>query len=194
MTAAPQSETTGPLHFRPTTNGGATPKGDTITVPAPPEARAVPVGDRGHVALVDAADYDLVAAHRWRLLTPRTGGPYAACSIGGRTVMLHRLLLDEPPGLDVDHRNGIGLDNRRANLRAATRSENGANQGPRPGSSSFKGVSRARGGRWQASIKVGGRSRALGYFADEESAARAYDRAARATWGEFARCNFEVSS
>lgn len=58
---------------------------------------------------------------------------------------------------------------------------------------SYKGVSRVRKGtrrRWYAQITVAGQRRRLGYFDDDEQAARAYDAAALAAWGKYARLNF----
>lgn len=57
----------------------------------------------------------------------------------------------------------------------------------------YKGIGRVRKGtrrRWYAQIAVAGRRRVVGYYDDEEQAARAYDAAALAAWGEFARLNF----
>lgn len=83
-----------------------------------------------------------------------------------------------------------GLDNRRANLRAATRSQQGANRRDRRGASRFKGVSWSEErGRWQAHIRVNGKSIGLGRFDEEIEAARAYDKAALSAWGEYASLN-----
>jgi hypothetical protein len=152
----------------------------------------------GRIALIDDDDLELVSPYRWRVLENarpgRLNGPYAVT--GHYPVLMHNLLL----GIKgVDHINHDGLDNRRANLRPATRSQNNHNERPRTGSfSRFKGVifdGRWR-GRWQARIIMDGRRLSLGYFATEEDAARAYDAAALAAWGEYAWLNFpdEVAS
>lgn len=167
----------------------------------PAGARAIQLHGKiaaGRIALVDAEDFALVSQYRWTVheseRAGRSSGPYAVAKVGPaskrRAVYLHRLIT----GWDrTDHENHNGLDNRRSNLREATRSQNGANQFKRQGCSSpFKGVYRPRGRRvWIAQIAVeGGGVRVLGAFSDEIEAARAYDRAAVATWGEFARANF----
>lgn len=152
---------------------------------------------RGHIALVDAEDYDRVMA----------AGPWFACDYGGLTTYaqhnirrtdgrhtaekLHTFLTHWP---EVDHANGDGLDNRRANLRRATRTQNNANARLRRNNTSgFKGVSwDKRTGRWMAGIRIDYRQRYLGRFDSPEEAARAYDTAARQLFGEFARTNFEA--
>jgi len=91
------------------------------------------------------------------------------------------------PNHTVDHINGDKRDNRWCNLRCATFSQNSANAKPKIGrSSAFKGVSRTR-KRWQAHIKIGGKSLYLGSFDDEESAHAAYARASEEIFREFAR-------
>jgi hypothetical protein len=165
--------------------------------------KTVPLGGKiaaGRVALVDDADYELVSRYRWHIVLKRSRSgqyesPYAQTSIrrpDGRwtTIKMHNVIMDSK---GVDHRNRDGLDNQRANLRVATQSQNAANQGPRVGTSSYKGVSwTTRNQKWCAQIGTGlrGRVRFLGYFAAEEDAARAYDAAAREVYGPFARLNF----
>lgn len=150
----------------------------------------------GSVALIDDADMDLVGAHRWYELRGHNGKRYARTCCGNRSIYMHRLITGTPPGAETDHRNGDGLDNRRANLRVATSSQNKANKvkptrpDGRPTSSRFKGVSwdRTR-GLWQAKITVDRHCRNLGRYDDEADAARAYDLAAVLAWGEFALTN-----
>lgn len=143
----------------------------------------------------DAVDHHIVAQYTWRAeIHEHT--TYAACTTrrpDGRwtTLYMHRLLIGAPKGKQVDHRNHDGLDNRRRNLRLATSSQNLANQLKNPGRSSrFKGVTwHRRGGKWQAQIAVEGKRRYLGLHETEEAAARAYNKAAREAWGNFALLN-----
>jgi hypothetical protein len=154
----------------------------------------VPVG-HGFVALVDAADAGAVSPFRWHSQLAATGRVrYARRTLrapDGR--WLKRYMHTYLTGWGyVDHINGDGLDNRRANLREVTNAQNHFNRAKsRIGSSQYKGVCwhRAR-RRWRADIMRDGRSRTLGYFDDEEAAARAYDAAARELFGEYARPNF----
>ena len=157
----------------------------------------IPISPPGEVALIDERDFNEVDIFNWRMIQPNRRGraKYARCSwqLGGRTYApyMHDLIMKPPPGYEVDHINGNGLDNRRCNLRLATRSQNARNsQGHRDGTSSFRGVCRwaSRVGSdrpWQACL---GR-RHLGFFATEEDAAKAYDAAALEEYGEFARPN-----
>lgn len=144
---------------------------------------------QGKFALVDAADYDRVSQFKWcATCTRRKWYARRIARVDGRwvTVRMHRFVLDVPPGVEVDHENGDGLDNRRGNLRYATDVQNAANS--RRGSnnrSGFKGVWRQAGG-WLA--KCG--PDYLGVYDTADLAARAYDTHARARYGAFANLNF----
>jgi hypothetical protein len=130
---------------------------------------------QGQVALIDAVDLELVSAHRW-CADRRRRTFYAKAHVprpdgGHTTLLMHRLIL--PGAEEVDHVNGSGLDNRRANLRAATRVENNRNVRKRLNSvAGHKGVSWHKHNRlWRARITVSGREICLGYFDDREAAA-----------------------
>lgn len=76
------------------------------------------------VARVDAHQADLLRGSRWCM----SGTGYAVRGgAGSAHRQMHRLLLNAPEGVEVDHRNGDRLDNRLANLRLATRAENAQN-------------------------------------------------------------------
>lgn len=111
---------------------------------------------------------------------------YAKAKRRGQLVTMHRLIMGEPTGLIVDHENHNGLDNRRSNLRVGTQRGNMANSRSRRGSSRFKGVSwAARDARWRAFLA----SEHISSHVSEIDAARAYDLAAVAKYGEFALTN-----
>ena len=143
---------------------------------------------KGYVALVDDADVALVSEHRWYPL-PQRKTIYAQTPFHGQTLLMHRLLLGltKGDGLQGDHIDGNGLDNQRFNLRVATVAQNHQNQALRIPSHGYLGITPV-GNRWQAQIGV----RYLGLFPTPEAAALAYDRAAIAAFGEFARPNFPV--
>lgn len=148
---------------------------------------------RGLVALVDDADFERVTSIGKWYADPSSKTYYARRNYwrNGRCMSLrmHHVV----SGLSyVDHANGNGLDNRRANLRPATDSQNAMNRGLRSDNrSGFKGVSwsRAR-DRWVVEIQEHGVSHHLGIFTDLIEAAHAYDAAALTYFGEFARLNF----
>jgi hypothetical protein len=89
------------------------------------------------------------------------------------------------PTAQIDHINGIRNDNRIANLREATNTENCRHGGlPRHNTSGFKGAIKWR-GRWAARIKVNKKVIHLGMFDTPEQAHEAYCKAAQEKHGEF---------
>ena len=104
---------------------------------------------------------------------------------------MHRLIIDCPVNMQTDHINGNGLDNRKSNLRVCYNYQNARNQKLRPNSNSgFKGVSLIKDrNKWVAQIKVNGKVKYLGAYTLKEEAARAYNKAAKELFGEFAWLN-----
>ena len=151
--------------------------------------------------LVDGgADYGTVSGYRWRVHEQwrawLVAGPYVVTTWprppSGRPLFAHTLITGWAL---VDHRNGDGLDCTRANMRQATKAQNGCNRGSQRGSTScYKGVCWLRSGKWLAQIAAGGRNRHIGLFPGtpegEITAALAYDMAARELHGAFAWLNF----
>lgn len=152
---------------------------------------------RGMFALISPEDWKL-AAIRWRPLFQPSGDVYAYASVNlgiahpQRFIYLHREVARAADGRDVDHRNGDTLDCRRGNLRLADAVRNARNTrvDRKNNTSGFKGVGLTPSGRWRASYVVGGRQITIGRFPTAIAAAHAYDRAARQTFGRFARLNF----
>jgi len=152
--------------------------------------RTIPL-TQGKVALVDAADFEMLSHWKWCLSGT---GRYPVARVGGRVVTMHRLLMLPAEGQEVDHVSIDTLDNRRANLRLCTAQENHFNRRRYSnGSSGHKGVSWYRPyGKWRAYVTKAGHTHHLGYFETKTDAARAYDSKARELFGEFARPNFTV--
>lgn len=127
--------------------------------------------------LVDDADAEELGRYRWRLQSQGYAIRYAGTSREQNHVLLmHRQLLGLERGdtTEVDHRNRNRLDNRRANLRSASRAEQCQNQPSRRGSTSgFRGVSWDRSRQcWRATVTIAGRQVHHSYHADELEAAR----------------------
>jgi hypothetical protein len=147
---------------------------------------------QGYEAIIDVADVSLVDCYNWRsLLTGATVYAFRSDYSGNkkRSVSVHRTIMGEPDVLHVDHRDGDGLNNRRDNLRLATRSQNMHNRRVnRNSKSGFKGVFWHKAGKkWMAQIKINGEPIYLGLFASPEEAHAAYRRASEQYHGEFGR-------
>lgn len=147
---------------------------------------------KGLSTIIDDDDYDWISGMEWYTQVDSRGKMYAATSIMGDIVYLHRLITDADDDMVVDHQNGDTLDNRRDNLIVSSTQENSMNKAKTKHhrSSQYKGVTKMKNGRWKAHIGVDDRDIHLGYFKTEEEAARAYDKAARDEFGERARLNF----
>lgn len=104
---------------------------------------------------------------------------YLRIRVDGRRYMAHRLawlhVHGEWPEGEIDHRNRVKDDNRIANLRPVSRSENMQNRvhARRDNKSGFLGAQRAR-GAWMARITVDGKERRFGHFATPQQAHEAY--------------------
>lgn len=149
---------------------------------------------QGKVTLVDDLDYERLNQWKW-YANKQHNTWYAVRGIRdyGKVTMIrmHREILHTPVGMDTDHKDGDGLNNRRNNLRCATTAQNHQNGRSRKGTSRFKGVCRnRRAGKWKAYIHAEGRTVHLGCFDSETDAAKAYDNAAQRYFGDFACTNF----
>lgn len=153
---------------------------------------------QGKVAIVDDEDYEYLS--QWKWTAERQDKSWYAvrttCANGRTTglVYMHRQILSAPEGLEVDHRSGDGLDNRRSNIRVCTRLQNARNTGPRKhNTSGYKGVSRhSSSGLWVAQVtqRHDGRTRRLRFYAPTKlGAALLYNIHAIREYGEFARLN-----
>ncbi len=152
--------------------------------------RRIPL-TKGKFALVDAEDYYRLAQFNWHAKLGSTT-MYAARRDGGKMIKMHRLIMDAPDHLVVDHIDHNGLNNCRGNLRLCTTAQNSRNMFSNNGSTSrYKGVCwHKKRKKWSATIQFNKKSYHLGYFEDEIKAAKAYDKQAAEYFGEFACPNF----
>lgn len=165
---------------------------DTRTVPQQPlGCIRVPLsrqdGSLAGYALIDEEDAHL-AGLRWHL----GSGGYARRLERDKWILLHRVIIRAPSGVEVDHINRNRLDNRRCNLRLTDRGGNARNcSRNRKNTSGYKRVhGPTSSGRWVASVVYRGKPYYLGSCATAEEAAVTYDLAAMALHGEFAAPNF----
>ena len=154
-------------------------------VPSPEGQQCVYVETiNGACIMVDYDDAEKFNGRSWSVNKGGYGKAHAGKG-GTKTIYAHQLVM--PDHAMLDHRNGNKLDCRKANLRPCTPAQNSANVPPKPGK--FKGVSRARSGRWFSVASKDGKSFRLGTFDTEVEAAVAYDKKAKELWGEFAYQN-----
>lgn len=102
----------------------------------------------------------------------RGRGLYPATCFDYEVFSLHRLIMDCPPSLEVDHIDGNTLNNLKSNLRVATRLEQNQNlSGHRISSSQYRGVSWSKSkGKWRADSCLNREKKFLGWFDTEEEA------------------------
>ena len=143
---------------------------------------------QGKLAIIDAEDYEKLSRVKWQF---NNGYAVKSVRVGKKfkTLMMHREILNAPEGLEIDHKNGNRLDNRKSNLRFCTRSENICNISALPNKSSpYKGVTWHKvSKKWQARVKKNGKSYFLGLFHNECDAAQAYVEKAKELHYEFFR-------
>jgi len=158
---------------------------------------------QGRFAIVDDEDYEWISKLHWhfndgyavrgaytRVVKTKSG------KIKGfqKTEIMHRVIAKTPKGMETDHINGDGLDNRKENLRVCRHSQNGKNiintkrRGVKP-----KGVFRVPDGKFIARIRSQYRLINLGTFRTEQEASNAYDVAALKLHGEFAATNKRIN-
>lgn len=144
----------------------------------------------GHEVLVDAEDYDFLTGYTWGPSVRKGSVKVAAMACVG---LMHRLILGllSEDEIEVDHINRNPLDNRRCNLRLATRSQNKANRTIASNNTSgYKGIYYdIRTGHWHAHLRVDKKKIHLGTFLTKREAALAYNDAALEHFGEFAVLN-----
>lgn len=154
---------------------------------------------QGLFALVDDEDFEYLNQWKWQAQKHRNTF-YATRKDGvwpnRKEVKMHRVIMNTPAGVETDHWDGDGLNNRRMNLRVCATNQNQHNRTRKNANntSGYKGVTPYRRtdkeNKWKAQLVLNGKLLYLGLYATPEDAARAYDRAAREYFGDFAATNF----
>jgi hypothetical protein len=152
---------------------------------------------RAQFSVVDASDFEWLSQWKWHAKRSKKDNTYYAArkgpTVDGKQsqILMHRQIKGAEAGSRVDHKDGDGLNNSRANLRFTTSAQNQMNHRLRSDSSTgFMGVSffpKTR--RWRAYIQSRSKWKHLGYFSSPENAAIAFNVAALELHGEFARLN-----
>ena len=149
---------------------------------------------QGKHTIVDDKDYEWLSQWKWTTHKVRHTF-YAVRNIiqpdGKRKIVsMHRVIMGLEPGdkRQIDHKNHCGLANWRDNLRICTVSQNHQNRSLcKNCSSDYKGIYwHKRDRKWMARITINGQKAYLGCFISEVEAAKAYGKAARNLFGEFA--------
>jgi len=169
--------------------------------------RAHPLGEttmkkipltQGKFALVDDGDFELL--NQWKWSTVKHVNPkiffYAHRSERRKSkrkrILMHRQILNlKNPKIHTDHIDGNGLNNQKINLRACTKHQNSFNRRINHNNTSgYKGVGWSKDRkRWIAQIQFNKKNRRLGRFKNKVDAAKAYNKAAKKYFGEFAWLN-----
>lgn len=163
--------------------------------------KAIPL-PKGYVAIVDDEDYESLSQFKWGVGAQKKNATVYAFRRkrqGGKqvSILMHREIAGALKDEQVDHRNHCGIDNRKVNLRRVSVAQNQQNRRPRNNwknkLSKYKGVtfqtSRRGPKKWRAIMKVNGKNKHIGWFENECDAARAYNNAALAQYGEYAFLN-----
>jgi hypothetical protein len=155
-------------------------------------SKTIPLS-QGKFALVDDEDYEFLNQWKWCAHKNKNNVFYVERNelIPKRKIIkMHRVIMNAPIGMEVDHIDRDGLNNQKANLRLCTQTENQRNKSLyRNNSSGYRGV-KANGRNWQSEIRVNGQGIYIGTYKTKVEAAQAYDLAAKKYHKDFANLNF----
>jgi hypothetical protein len=141
---------------------------------------------QGKVAIVDDELFEWLNRFNWHYANVE----YASGNIDGERIFMHRLIMDAPKGIEVDHKNRNKLDNRKENLRLCNSKENKRNIKKKNKDSEYHGIRRDKTGeKWSVSIRTDEGIMRVGTFTDKVAAANARNYYAKIYHGEFAFLN-----
>lgn len=167
-------------------------------------AKQIPISGGKAFSTVDDEDYDFLMQWKWQLLT--FGHAYRTEVISydpatrkqtKKSVLMHRVIMNPPDGMVVNHIDGNALNNTRNNLRVTTQKSNMANR-IKTGkvkserSSIYKGVQQrveSKDPKYSACIRIEGKLKYIGTYSSEIEAAKAYNQKAIEAFGEYAHLN-----
>lgn len=141
-------------------------------------------GNETAKAIIDSSDVKLARKYKWYL----SNNGYAITRINRKKqLFLHRLIMNPPNDMQVDHINRNKLDNRRCNLRICTHQQNLFNTKIRSDNTSgVTGVSfDNKREKWRARIYANKKDMHLGYFDTFEDAVIARYKAEKKYFGDF---------
>ena len=152
--------------------------------------KEIKLSTNGEIVTLDDNTYKWLSNYKWHLCHG-----YAQTNIKinnkYKTKRMHRLIMGEPDGFEIDHIDGNKLNNLKSNLRIVTNYQNQMNsKGSRNSSSKFKGVSWDKNkNKWFVQIMFNRKNIYIGRFKFEMDAAIAYNIKAKELFGEYARLN-----
>jgi len=133
-------------------------------------------------AIVDDWNFEWLNQWKWCAIKVKGVHWYAVRTIKHRQILMHRLIMGLKFGdkREIDHIDHIGLNNKQCNLRICTHSQNLQNRKAR---GAYKRTDRKG---WTSQIRVNGKTIYLGDFKTEKEATKAYQKATKKYFGEFA--------
>lgn len=146
---------------------------------------------KNKVALVDDEDYAWLSTYSWQCNDRNyaVGKLYAPSFPKGLPLRMHRMIMNCPVDLEVNHLDRNTLNNQKANLVVCSHRMNMRGMLTRA-PSGYRGV-RFKKGNWYAYIWDGTKQIHLGVYSTPEKAAAVYDAKAYSLFGEdFYRYNF----
>ena len=146
---------------------------------------------KGFQAIVDTASLHLICGWNWSTYGARNMYAGRGEWISGKCsqVLMHRVIMGAPHGVQVDHINGDTLDNRIANMRLVSGPENSLNRKKyKNNTSGVKGVYwNSRLSKWHSQIRFRNKRVHLGFHESIEDAEQAYRIASMSMFGDLAR-------
>src|ERR1035437_2277071 len=145
---------------------------------------------RGQFAQVDDDMFDFLNQWKWIAdYNKHTKSFYARRTDGhkGKKITMHRLIMNTPVDMQVDHKNHDTLNNQRFNLRNCTPSQNMMNRTINVNNTSgYTGIVwYGRYNKWLARISLNGKRILSGYFTNIEDAIKARKAKEKELFGEF---------